>query len=305
MAGHIRWERIVNRSDLTRCPSLGSSQGAPIVFRRYRDVVRFGKRWMRRLVLLALCLAVAVAPAAAQQLARTAMPPAPALPSKPYQAVAVTLPPAADDASLETFRKELADVAKARMYGELARLVMLQGFFWDRDYSGGFDRKRPAVDNLAAAVRLEHRNGMGWIMLSAFAAETTAAPFTGRPGIICAPAEPSFDSVEFDRLTDETRSSARDWATPRGDKTAVRAAPQTNAAVIDTLGLALVRVLGYLAKDKEPDTLRTAWARVATPAGKIGFVAPGALMSLSSERLCYGKDGFGRWRIAGFVGADY
>lgn len=259
---------------------------------------------MRRLVLLALCLAVVVAPAVAEQPARTAMPPAPSLTSKPYQAVAVTLPPADDDTSFETFRKELADVAKSRRYGELARLVMLQGFFWDRDFSGGFNRKRPAVDNLAAAVRLEHRNGMGWVVLAAFAAETTAAPFTGRPGIICAPAEPSFDGVEFDRLTDETRSSARDWATPRADKTAVRTAPQSNAAVIDTLGLALVRVLGYQAKDMEPETIRTAWARVATPTGKTGFVAPGALLSLSPERLCYGKDGFGRWRIAGFVGAD-
>jgi hypothetical protein len=79
----------------------------------------------------------------------------------------------------------------------------------------------------------------------------------------------------------------------------VRAAPRNNAVVIDTLGLALVRVLGYLAKDHEPDTLRAAWARVATPAGTIGLVAPGTLMSLTPERLCYGKDGFGRRRIAG------
>ena len=72
--------------------------------------------------------------------------------------------------------------------------------------------------------------------------------------------------------------------------------------MIDTLGLALVRVLRILAKDKEPETVRAAWTRIASPAGKIGFVAPGALLSLSAERLCYGKDGFGRWRIAGFVG---
>ena len=274
---------------------------------------------MRRLVLLALCSAFAAAfvpaPAAAEQStgefmriivnspkART--PAAPASASKPYQAVAVTLPPAADDESLETFRKELADVAKSRMYVELTRLVTVTGFFWDRDFKGGFDRRQPAVDNLAAAVRLERRNGMGWVMLSAYAAEPTVAPFTGRPGVVCAPAEPSFDGVEFDRLIDETRSSARDWAYPRADKTPVLAAARSNAAVIDTLGPALVRLLGYLAKDNDPDTIRAAWARVATPAGKIGYVAPGALLTLSVERLCYGKDGFGRWRIAGYVGAD-
>ena len=102
---------------------------------------------------------------------------------------------------------------------------------------------------------------------------------------------------------DDTRSKSRDWVYPRADKLAVHAAPRGNAMVIDTLGLTLVRLLGYLAKDNEPDTLRAAWARVITPAGKTGFVAPATLRSLSPERLCYGKDGFGRWRIAGYVGS--
>ncbi len=220
-----------------------------------------------------------------------------------YQAVAVKLPPVPEDAGFESFRNELASVAKGRVYAELERLVFAQSFFWDRDFKGGFDRQQSGVDNLAAAVRLEQRNGMGWGTLAAFAAETTASAFTSRPGIICAPGEPSFDGVEFDRLVDYTRSSARDWATPRADLTTVRAGPRHNAAVADTLSLGLVRVFGYLAKDNEPDTLRAAWARVATPAAKIGFVAPGALLSLSAERLCYGKDGFGRWHIAGYVGA--
>jgi hypothetical protein len=262
-------------------------------------------------VVAVLATAVAGAPAAAQQSGMTTMrfvvsrsasqaPPTP--PARPYQALAVTPPAATDDASLEAFRKEFAAVAKRRVYAELARLVAAQGFFWDRDLAGGFDGKRPAVDNLAAAVRLEHRNGAGWTALAAFAAEAAAAPFTGRLGVVCAPAEPGFDGVEFARLLDATRSRARDWAYPRTENTVVRAAAGNSAPVIDTFEFALVHVLGYLAKDKEPDAARAAWARVATPAGKIGFVAPGALMPLSAERLCYGKDAFGRWRIAGFVG---
>jgi hypothetical protein len=274
---------------------------------------------MRHLTLLTLCstfaMAFACAPAAAQQAAnefqhfvvtgsKARAPATPAFASKPYQAVAVKLPSADEDASFETFRQELGAVAKARLYAELARLMTMHGFFWDRDFNGGFDGRQPAVDNLAAAIRLEHRNGTGWGTLATFAAEATASPFTSRPGIICSPAVPSYDGVEFDHLVDETRSHARDWVTPRTEKTAVHAAARSNAAVIEILGPALVRLLGYLAKDKEPDTIRNAWVRVATPAGKIGFVAPRALMSLSAERLCYGKDGFGRWRIAGFVGAD-
>lgn len=224
--------------------------------------------------------------------------------AKPYQPVAVKPPAPAEDSDLESFRNEIAGVAKARIYVELERLVTVQGFFWDRDFRRSFDRQQPGVDNLAAAVRLERRKGIGWVTLANFAAERTAAPLTGRPGIVCAPGEPSYDDVEFDRMVDDTRSSAQDWSYPRTEGAAVRAAPRDGAEVIDTLGLVFVRVLDYLAKDKEPDSIRAAWARVATPAGKIGFVAPGALMPLLPERLCYGKDGFGRWRIAGFVGGN-
>lgn len=268
---------------------------------------------MRRLVLLAFCSAVtpapAIAPAMAQQMLRPAAPvaaPTVALhptAQKSYQTVAVKLPAALEDASFETFREELAAVAKGRIYAELERLVAVQGFFWDRDFNGRFERKRPSADNLAAAIGLERRNGMGWSTLAAFAAEPTAAPFTGRPTIICAPGEASFDDFEFDHLMDDTRSKPSNWVYPRADKLTVRAAPRGHATVIDTLGLTLVRLLGYLAKDNEPDTLRAAWARIITPAGKTGYVAPSTLRSLAPERLCYGRDGFGRWRIAGYVGA--
>jgi len=264
---------------------------------------------MRRLVLLALYSALLPAPATAQQMLRPTAPPvAPSVAVRPaaprsYQPVAVKLPVAPEDASFENFRNELAAVAKGRIYVELQRLVAVNGFFWDRDFSDRFERKRPAVDNLAVAIKLEQREGMGWATLAAFAAEMTAAPFTGRPAIICAPGEVNFNDVEFDHLVDDTRSKPRDWVYPRADKIAVHAAPRDNAPVIDTLGLTLVRLLGYLAKDNEADTLRAAWARIITPAGKTGFVAPGRLRSLSPERLCYGKDGFGRWRIAGYVGA--
>ena len=267
---------------------------------------------MCRLALLALVSAAMAAPAAAQAPSRPPPPsvtPSPTVRSpaaspqtpRPYQPLAVTLPLAPQDASFETFRKELAAVAKSRIYAELARLVTRQGLFWDRDFDGGFDRKRSAVDNLAAALRLEQRNGLGWSTLAMFAAEATAAPAAGRPGVICAPAAPSYDAIDFDRLIDVTRSSARDWAYPRADKTTVHAAPKSTAAAINTLGLAFVRVLGYEAKDDEADMVRSSWARVATPAGKVGFVAPGALMTLSPKRLCYGKDGSGRWSIAGYV----
>ena len=229
-------------------------------------------------------------------------PPRPA--ARAYQPVMVTLPTAADDAELESFRDEIAAVAKTRVYVELERLVAAQGFFWDRDFDGSFDSRRPGVDNLAAAVGLERSNGRGWATLLRLAGEKTAGPLTGRPGILCAPGEPNYDGVAFDQAVDASRSTAQEWSFVRADKTAVRSAPKDNAAVIDTLGTILVRVLAYQSKEQEAESRRAAWVRVATPAGKIGFIAPGALAPLSPERLCYGKDGFGRWRIVGFVSGD-
>ncbi|HWP26556.1 MAG TPA: SH3 domain-containing protein [Xanthobacteraceae bacterium] len=224
--------------------------------------------------------------------------------AKPYAAVAVKPPLALSDASLDAFRAKLAAVAKRRVYAELAELVTPQGFFWDRDFAGEFAGRLSSVDNLAAALRLEQHDGSGWNTLAAFADEPTAAPLVGRPGIVCTPGEPSLDNLAFDRLLDATASEARNWAYPHAENTPVRASPETNAPVVDRLELALVRVLDRSPGWGKADDVGTGWTRVATPAGRVGFVAPGALRPLSPERLCYGRDVFGRWRIAGYIGTE-
>jgi hypothetical protein len=222
---------------------------------------------------------------------------------KPYQPVAVILPPASNDATLAAFRQDLVAVARHRVYHELSGVVVAQGFFWDRDFDGTFDPKKSAVDNLAAALRLESRGGSGWDLLAALAGETSAAPIPSRNGVLCGPARPQFDDGDLERLLDATRSSMLDWAYPRTDRTPVRAAPRADAANIDTLGLHFIRFLGFEANDNDLDPWRTSWARIATPAGTIGFVAPMSLMSPAGEQLCFRQDGFGRWHIAGYVGA--
>ena len=44
-----------------------------------------------------------------------------------------------------------------------------------------------------------------------------------RPGVVCAPARPVYDSVELSSLLDKTYTGQADWAYPRADETAVRA----------------------------------------------------------------------------------
>jgi hypothetical protein len=229
--------------------------------------------------------------------------PAPAIPAQaPYKTVAVTIAGMPRDPAFEALRKDLADIAKRRDRAALTQRVVPRDFFWERDFSGSFDPRRPAVDNLAAALTLEADDGSGWEALAAFAAEPSAGPLPGRPAVLCAPAIAQFDDEARGRLVDSTQSDVLDWHYPRSAGLQVRAAPQPNAAVVETLGLFFVRVLGFEDKDGDPDAARNAWARVATPSGKVGFAPPNSLLSPSADRLCYSREGTAPWRIVGYVG---
>jgi hypothetical protein len=221
---------------------------------------------------------------------------------KPYGAVAVEIPPAVDDASFTAFRQQLAEIAKRRVFADLAAAVVAHGFFWERDFGAGFDPSRSGVENLAVAIGLEARDGAGWNHLAAFASEPGATPFPSRLGVICSPPSPAFDASELDRLVETTRTDGPSWAYPHRVGLPVHAAPHPGSPVVETLGLHFVHVLGYEAADNNADAERTAWARVATPAGKAGFLPPGTLRSLAADQLCYVKDITGRWRITGYVG---
>jgi len=220
----------------------------------------------------------------------------------PFERVQVTLPLAPSDPGFAAFRRDLGAVAKGRVFAELARKVVAEGFFWDRDFADGFDPKRSGVENLAAAIRLERSGGTGWQTLAYFAAEPTATKNTMAPDVLCAPGRPTFDQDAFDRLLDATRSGAAEWAFARAEQTALREEPRMASPVVETLGTYFVRVLAVDAAADDGEPLRTFWARVAAPSGKVGYAAPDTLMSPGAPQLCYRKDITGRWRIAGFVG---
>ncbi len=220
---------------------------------------------------------------------------------KPYATVAITRPAPSADPGLIAFRAAVMAATKSRVYANLEALVQTQGFFWDRDFDRAHDPRRPAADNLAAAISLERRDGAGWDTLANLAAEPAVEPLESRPGIICAPARPAYDSIAFSNLLEKTYSGHADWAYPRADETTVRIAPEAGAPATGSLGLQFVRLLGFEGADGE--IARDRWARVALPDGRTGYVAPGSLMSLTGERLCYIKDLVLGWRIAGYVAA--
>lgn len=219
---------------------------------------------------------------------------------KPYMAVAISPAKAFADPGFAAFRQAIGTAAKTRLYAELEALVQAQGFFWDRDFGRGYDPRRSSADNLAAAIGLERRDGAGWNMLAVLATEDAVEPLDSRPGVVCAPARPNYDSLEFSKLLDKTYTGPIDWAYPRARETAVRLAPDPGAAAVGLLGLQFVRLLGFEGPESDVPG-RNQWARVALPDGKTGYTAPGRLMSLTPDRLCYIKDLVVGWRIAGFV----
>ncbi len=247
---------------------------------------------LRRLP-LALAAVLLAAPAVAQS---------PSPRPETYTPVAVTLPAPLPDPDFAAFRAAIAAAAKSRLYADLEALVQPQGFFWDRDFGNGFDPRKPPVDNLAVAIELEHRTGAGWERLAKFAGESSIAPLEARPGVLCAPAKPGYDALEFSKLLDTTTTTGIDWAYPVADATPVRATPRADARAAGRLGLHFVRLLGFEDADSAAGSPRDPWARVVLPDGKVGFVAPGSLSSLTMERLCYIKDMVAGWRITGYVG---
>ena len=180
---------------------------------------------------------------------------APPRPPKPYAPVAITRPAASDDASFIAFRAALAAIAKTRIYAELAPLVLTQGFFWDRDFGQRFDPRKPAVDNLAAAIALEQGNGIGWDALAAFAAEATVEPldFPPRRRLRAGTAR-----LRRRRILQAARHHLYDrhrlGLSARGRNAGARRTASRMPPMVGTLGLHFVRLLGFEGPDSDPDS---------------------------------------------------
>jgi hypothetical protein len=251
-------------------------------------------------MLTALAAFAVIAPSLAQA---PAPPPAqgqpPQPPLGPYKQVAITLPPALNDPSFDAFRKQLADIAQKKDRAALAQVVAAN-FFWTPEDTDLADKSKPAIDNVAKALGLDGKEAPGWEALAAYAVETTAMADPQRPGVVCAPAEPTFDEKAADELAAATQTDAADWAFPLRDGIEVRGAPKADAAVVDKLGLYLVRVL---ADDSPANAVLATHLKVLSAGGKIGYIPIDAVLPIGGEQLCYVKEG-GSWKIAGFLGGE-
>jgi hypothetical protein len=200
-----------------------------------------------------------------------------------------------DDPSFTAFRKDLAAAADKKDRAALARMVVAQGFFWERENGDGADKKKSGIDNLAAALGLARNDGGGWDMLASYADEPTAAPNAQHAGVLCAPADPAFDAKAFEALLATTHTDEGEWGYPVSDGIDVHSAPQANAPVIGRLAAAFVRVA------PEATANVPSYLRIITPEGKAGYVSVDSIAPLGNDQICYVKNG-GGWKITGYIG---
>ena len=249
---------------------------------------------MHAIRFISVCAAVLIAnsgPLAAQN--RT-QPPAP-VPVKPYKPVAITPPAPLTDASFEAMRKQLGEVAQRKDRAAMARLVVAQGFFWERDNRNAADKRKSGIDNLSSALGLANKDGVGWDILTGYAEDPNASPAPEHRDAICAPADPAFNAKELDTLVQATDTDVTDWGYPVADGLEVRASAQANGPVIDKIGMHFVRIMPETASDPP------SYLRIATPAGKTGYVSIDSIAPIGNDKLCYVKDG-GAWKIGGYIG---
>jgi hypothetical protein len=221
-------------------------------------------------------------------------------PPKPYKAITVTPAQPFNDASFVAFRKQIADIANRKDRAALAKLVV-NNFFWMGEKGDKANKKKSGVDNLAAAIDLDAKDGSGWEALLAAANEPTAEPVPERRGVMCSPASPKFDEAAADQVAKDTGTNPGEWGYGSKSNIEVRSAAKGDAPVIDKLGQILVRIM-----PEEPAAgaqQESPFIRVVTPSGKVGFVMEELVLSLDNDQICYIKDA-GGWKIAGFAGGD-
>jgi hypothetical protein len=243
---------------------------------------------MRSIRCIAVCAALLLAatPAAAQSKSQ---------PAKPYKPVTVVLPQPMADEGFDAMRKQLGEAAQHKDRAALARLVVAQGFFWQRDGRNVAEKRKSGFDILAAALGLNNKESAGWEILSGYAEDPVASPSPNYKGAMCAPAEPGYDRKALADLIKATNSDVTEWGYTLSAGLAVRAAPQNSAPVVDTLGFHFVHILPETASDPP------SYMRIATPAGKTGYVLIDSIAPIGNDQICYVKDG-AAWKIGGYVG---
>jgi hypothetical protein len=225
-------------------------------------------------------------------------------PPKPYKPVAVTLPQPYNDPSFEAFRKELGEISSHKDRAALASKIVANGFFWMGEKGDKANKRKSGIDNLAAAISLDGRDGEGWEVLAAAADEATLAPIPDKKGVLCGPASPVFDHKAAEQTANATGTQPEEWGFPVKGSFDVHATGQPSSSVIEKVGSILVRIMPEEllpgAGDAPLPQLGSYFVRIVTPSGKVGYVPDDTISALDNDRVCFVKDAAG-WKITGYI----
>ena len=256
---------------------------------------------MRSLVLSFVAVAVAWAP------------PAAALKRTPYPEVRVALPAEAKaEPALDAMLKQLADAIKRRNAGLLFELVG-PTFFWNSngDTSEQFDRSRDALHNFKVAFGFR-RHGENtdsnkpenqlWEALEDATASPPLYAMDGNPSVLCGPltAEP-LDANAMDQALERIENGDEDseWVYSLAELTLTER-PSNGATVETTANLAMPIVATHPPTQRLGNNPIPTHYQLLLPSGKTGWVDVQAVDPLAVDKLCYGKDPDGNWKIVGY-----
>jgi hypothetical protein len=239
--------------------------------------------------------------------------PATAIKKTPYPEVRVAVPAETKaEPALAAMRKQLASAISQRNAGQLYALVG-PAFFWNSngEPSEQFDKDRDALHNFKVAFGFR-RFGQGsdsdnprdqlWDALDDITSDPALSPMEGNPGVLCGPLgiEP-VDGKAMDRAIEQIQSGDEDseWVYSLAEVTLTEK-PGGGGAVETVSKLALPILV------TEPPTRPLGNNPIPThyqlllPSGKTGWIDVDHMQPLAVDKLCYGKQPDGGWKIIGY-----
>jgi hypothetical protein len=253
---------------------------------------------------LAVCVLLASAVWLAPQ-------PAAALKKIPYPEVKVEAPPPfPPDRALDALRKSLADAVRAKDAKALFSLVG-PDFAWtaDGEPAEQSDPSRDALHNFKLAFGFrepgakEDGNSADalWILLEDAVSDPSLTPREGEPAVACGPVSAQvIDEDARERATDMLASEDEGVEWVYALKEIALTETPTGGGTVARVSKVALPVVSKYPPAKRGESLPASFYEVLLPFGRTGWIDADGVDPLAIDRLCYGRDKSGAWKIVGY-----
>lgn len=237
--------------------------------------------------------------------------PAAAMKKVPYPEVKVKpLAPFKSDSALDAMRKSLAGAVGRKDASALFALVG-PDFFWTADGSPAeqYDSSLDALTNFKVAFGFrahgENKDSDGaaafWGVLDDAVSDPSLAAADDEPGIACGPVTAEvIDEGVRDRAQQEIADKDEDVVWVYTLKEIALTEKSTGGDTVSTVSNVALPVFSRYPAPKAGAELPASFYEVLLPSGKTGWIDADGVDPLGIDRLCYGKDEAGAWKIVGY-----